>query len=352
MRRWSIGHRPPPVASARCLTSRPGGYGDSPRSSRRATPEGTEAFRAVLLEEVDHALRPPVHERRVVSSGTILEPRSDPATWAAGDAARHHPRRRSISSRFGRPAASPTGCRAGSCAARTARTSGWSSTARPARSGTSWCWPSVLEATIVQRHPAGSVRVVGELRRAPLGGLQLAPRAAGQQLDRRRDRVLGPRRPRGARGDARVRDPRPRIAAASARCSSIDPMPSPVPRSRSGCRHRRRSESAVPRISRRSAMPSPRSTAPPSSTPTGCCAGSACGWCRARRPKTTVEPLRRHAPHVRPPLQPRRPARHRDRGERGRSGLRASQRRGARPLARRRLTLARPTPFFEARTSL
>ncbi|MGH9062204.1 MAG: hypothetical protein ACRDZY_22245, partial [Acidimicrobiales bacterium] len=46
--------------------------------------EGPENLRAVLIEEIDHALRPDVHERRVVSSGTILEPRSDPATWASG----------------------------------------------------------------------------------------------------------------------------------------------------------------------------------------------------------------------------------------------------------------------------
>src|SRR3979490_3005989 len=45
---------------------------------------GTDIFRARLLEEVDHVVRPDVHERRVVSSGTILEPRSDPATWEVG----------------------------------------------------------------------------------------------------------------------------------------------------------------------------------------------------------------------------------------------------------------------------
>src|SRR5215207_1849598 len=36
-------------------------------------PGGTEAFREMLSEEIDHALRPPVHERRVRSGGTILE---------------------------------------------------------------------------------------------------------------------------------------------------------------------------------------------------------------------------------------------------------------------------------------
>src|SRR3954454_1334694 len=46
--------------------------------------DGSDAFRTLLLEEVDHVVRPHVHERRVVSSGTILEPRSDPATWGPG----------------------------------------------------------------------------------------------------------------------------------------------------------------------------------------------------------------------------------------------------------------------------
>jgi len=47
-------------------------------------PGGSEAFRAILLEEVDHAVRPAVHERRIASSGTILDPGSDPDSWTAG----------------------------------------------------------------------------------------------------------------------------------------------------------------------------------------------------------------------------------------------------------------------------
>ena len=46
--------------------------------------EGTDAFRELLVEEIDRALRPAVHERRVASSGTIIEPKSDPAEWASG----------------------------------------------------------------------------------------------------------------------------------------------------------------------------------------------------------------------------------------------------------------------------
>src|SRR4051795_13576464 len=46
--------------------------------------EGTDAYRALLLEEIDHVVRPDVPEGRVMTSGTILEPRSDPAMWGPG----------------------------------------------------------------------------------------------------------------------------------------------------------------------------------------------------------------------------------------------------------------------------
>jgi hypothetical protein len=41
-------------------------------------------LRELLLEEVDRALRPEVHERRVPSSGTIVEPRAAPDAWTTG----------------------------------------------------------------------------------------------------------------------------------------------------------------------------------------------------------------------------------------------------------------------------
>lgn len=39
---------------------------------------------ALILEEIDNALRPPVHERKVFSVGTIVEPTTDPANWEIG----------------------------------------------------------------------------------------------------------------------------------------------------------------------------------------------------------------------------------------------------------------------------
>ena len=35
----------------------------------------------MLLEEIDQALRPLVHERRIASGGSIVEPASDPSHW-------------------------------------------------------------------------------------------------------------------------------------------------------------------------------------------------------------------------------------------------------------------------------
>jgi len=122
--------------------------------------KGTDNVRATLLEEIDLALRPPVHERRVASSGTILEPISDPATWTTGT---------QLDFTQG-----PVGEQPLSAARRFAdglsswllrRMDGaneWMVFDRPAGSERDLVvLASVLDATIVQRHPAGPVRVVG-----------------------------------------------------------------------------------------------------------------------------------------------------------------------------------------------
>jgi hypothetical protein len=122
--------------------------------------EGTEAFRGMLLEEVDRALRPPVHERRVASSGTILEPASDPATWATGT--QLDITRAPLASQ---PLAAARRFADGLSSwliRRTDDRNEWMVLDRPAGSERDLVvLAAVLEATIVQRHPAGSVRVVG-----------------------------------------------------------------------------------------------------------------------------------------------------------------------------------------------
>ncbi|HEY8547328.1 MAG TPA: diadenylate cyclase [Acidimicrobiales bacterium] len=124
-------------------------------------PPGDEALQAVLLEEIDIALRPPVHERRVPSSGTILNPRSDPTTWAPGTELEIM--RKGIGEQP-LPAARRFADGLSSWLVR--RTDGvdeWMVFDRPAGSERDLVvLASVLDATIVQRHPKGYVRVVGE----------------------------------------------------------------------------------------------------------------------------------------------------------------------------------------------
>lgn len=122
--------------------------------------EGTDAFRTLLLEEVDHVVRPEVHERRVMSSGTILEPRSDPATWGPGtelDILRGSADEQPLpdARRFADGLSSWLLRRADG-------TTEWMVFDRPAGSERDLVvLASVFDATIVQRHPAGAVRVVG-----------------------------------------------------------------------------------------------------------------------------------------------------------------------------------------------
>ena len=122
--------------------------------------EGTEAFRKMLVEEIDHALRPVVHERRVASGGTILEPLSDSGAWAPGtqlDITRHPVGQQPLSAirRFADGLSSWL-------LRRTDGTNEWIVFDRPAGSERDLVvLADAFGATIVQRHPAGSVRVVG-----------------------------------------------------------------------------------------------------------------------------------------------------------------------------------------------
>ena len=124
-------------------------------------PDGSRSVRAMLLDEVDNALRPPVHERRVASTGSILRPRTDPASWGPGTQLTivrvpvgHEPL--GASRRFADGLSSwllrnPDGNR-----------DEWLLFDRPAGSERDLVvLASVLDATVVQRHPSGAVRLVG-----------------------------------------------------------------------------------------------------------------------------------------------------------------------------------------------
>lgn len=115
--------------------------------------------RDLIVEEIDHALRPPVHERRVPSSGTIIDPTTEADTWTAGtelvitatpigaqplDAARRFAD--GISSWLLRRPDAPDA---------------WLVFDRPAGSERDLgVIARTMDATIVQRHPGGLVRVV------------------------------------------------------------------------------------------------------------------------------------------------------------------------------------------------
>lgn len=142
----------------------PGRSGRLRRLAEELAESGLElhgADRDLLVDEVDHALRPPVHERRIPSSGTIVHPTTDPASWASGtalditraaagdqplDAARRFAD--GLSSWIVRRADAPTE---------------WLIFDRPAGSERDLgVIARTMGATIVQRHPGGLVRVVAE----------------------------------------------------------------------------------------------------------------------------------------------------------------------------------------------
>jgi DNA integrity scanning protein DisA with diadenylate cyclase activity len=120
----------------------------------------SSAVGQILLEEIDQALRPPVHERRVVSGGTIVEPASDPSLWASGT------QLVITSGELGDqplPDARRFADGLSSWLLRRANDRNeWVLFDRPAGSERDLVvMASVFEAIIVQRHPAGTVRVVG-----------------------------------------------------------------------------------------------------------------------------------------------------------------------------------------------
>jgi hypothetical protein len=122
--------------------------------------EATEAFRAMLIDEIDRALRPAIHERRIPSSGTILEPLADATRWGPGTDLEIT--RLPLD---GQPLPAARRFADGLSSWLLRRTDGrdeWLIFDRPAGSERDLVvLTGALDATIVQRHPAGAVRVVG-----------------------------------------------------------------------------------------------------------------------------------------------------------------------------------------------
>jgi hypothetical protein len=122
--------------------------------------DGSDAWRDLLLDELEHTVHPPVHERRVSSMGAIIDPRSDPATWESGTDLRIV--ERPIAEQ---PLAWARRFADGLSSWLIRRSDGpdaWAVFDRPAGSERDLgVLAEVLDATIVQRHPAGPVRMVG-----------------------------------------------------------------------------------------------------------------------------------------------------------------------------------------------
>jgi DNA integrity scanning protein DisA with diadenylate cyclase activity len=114
----------------------------------------------VLLAEIDYALRPHIHERRVPSVGAIVEPRTDPSTWEPGT-------RLAVSRRPVGPIPIAGARRFADGLSswlirRIDGTDEWAVFDRPAGSERDLVvLADVFGATIVQRHPIGTVRVIG-----------------------------------------------------------------------------------------------------------------------------------------------------------------------------------------------
>lgn len=123
---------------------------------------GTEEWRTILLDEVDYALRPHVHERRVATFGAIVMPRSLPIGWQA--ATQLHVTRRPIGEM---PLSGARLFADGISSWLIRRLAGhdeWAVFDRPAASERDLVvLAEGFDGTIVQRHPTGVVRVVGEL---------------------------------------------------------------------------------------------------------------------------------------------------------------------------------------------
>ncbi|CAN5510727.1 hypothetical protein BH10ACT3_BH10ACT3_01310 [soil metagenome] len=122
---------------------------------------GTPGWRDLLLGELDYALHPSVHERRIPSYGAIIEPTVDPSLWS--EPTELHFTRRAVK---GFPLSDARRFADGLSSWLLRRTDGTKDSVVFDRAAGSErdlvVLAEALGATLVQRHPSGSVRVVGD----------------------------------------------------------------------------------------------------------------------------------------------------------------------------------------------
>ena len=117
--------------------------------------------RDVLLDEVRNALHPPVFERRVPSTGAIVDPRAPLASWEEGTDL--HVTERTVGEQPIEWARRFADGLSSWLLRRTDGTSSWVVFDRPSGSERDLgVLATAFDATIVQRHPSGTVRVVTE----------------------------------------------------------------------------------------------------------------------------------------------------------------------------------------------
>ena len=122
--------------------------------------DGSEPWHPLAVAELDYALRPHVHERRIPSYGALVAPTTEPDTWPAGtDLAIDHRSTGDTATPLARRYAD------GIVSWLIRRTDGrdeWAVFDRPAGSERDLVvLAEAMGAVVAQRHPSGAVRLVG-----------------------------------------------------------------------------------------------------------------------------------------------------------------------------------------------
>ena len=307
--------------------------------------DGSQRWHELAIEEIAYAIRPKVHERYVPSYGALVEPTTDPETWRSvtglvierGPLGIHP----DVSTRRYSDGIASWLLR------RTDGTNEWVTLDRPAGSERDVVvLATALGATVVQRHPTGVVRVVGDYgvyRWAGLGwrheplvthwidGLSTVDHEERHVLHRLLEFAV---HDLGARGIGAILVYRADDSLTLSHELRLSPPPAlriTWPMSLAPLRHALAQTDGAALFDDDGRARPARGPARPHHRGRG----------RRRR-------VQGHAPHVGPPLQLRRPGRHGDRGERGRSRHRLPGRRGgghgrdhARRARRPQLTVAK-----------
>lgn len=142
----------------------------SPRQVRRLAEElaeagldldGSQGWHELALAELDYAVRPYVHERRIPPVGSIVEPTVDPGDWAGSTALAIE--RRAVGERSTESARRYADGLSSWLIRRVDHRDEWAVFDRPAGSERDLVvLADALGAVLVQRHPEGTVRIVGD----------------------------------------------------------------------------------------------------------------------------------------------------------------------------------------------